>query len=97
MAYMAYVFAKYQESQFSFQKSIVDKRIINKLLGFAGWTTYGMASTICQTQGLSVVFNHFFGTAINAAFGLATQVNGAVRFVSTSVLNAMNPQIMKAE
>ena len=81
----------------SLQKSIVDKRIINKLLGFAGWTTYGMASTICQTQGLSVVFNHFFGTAINAAFGLATQVNGAVRFVSTSVLNAMNPQIMKAE
>ena len=97
IAFMAYVFAKYQESRFTVSRSTFDKPIIRKLLGFAGWTTYGMVSTVCQTQGLSVVLNHFFGTAINAAFGLATQVNGAVRFVSTSVLNAMNPQIMKAE
>ncbi|MBQ9637324.1 MAG: hypothetical protein IJV36_05460 [Prevotella sp.] len=96
-AYMIYVFAQYEESRFRINRSTLDKPIIGKLLGFAGWTTYGMASSICQTQGLSVVFNHFFGTAINAAFGLAMQVNGAVRFVSTSVLNAMNPQIMKAE
>ena len=97
IAFMAYVFVKYKESRFTISRSTLDKPIIGKLLGFAGWTTYGMASTICQQQGLSVVLNHFFGTAINAAFGLASQVNGAVRFVSTSILNAMNPQIMKAE
>ena len=97
LAYMGYVFTKYEESHFPLSRAIIDKPIISKLLGFAGWTTYGMTSTICQTQGLTVVFNHFFGTAINAAFGLGMQVNGAVRFVSTSVLNAMNPQIMKAE
>lgn len=34
---------------------------------------------------------------INAAYGIAFQVQGAMAFVSTSVLNAMNPQIMKAE
>ena len=97
IAFMGYVFVKYQESRFAISRSTLDKPIIKKLLGFAGWTTYGMASTICQQQGLSVVLNHFFGTTINAAFGLASQVNGAVRFVSTSILNAMNPQIMKAE
>ena len=34
---------------------------------------------------------------MNAAYGVGMQVYGAVRFVSTSVLNAMNPQLMKAE
>lgn len=97
IAYIAYAGIKYEESHFPLRRSTFDMPSIKKLLGFAGWTTYGMFSTICQTQGLSIVLNQFFGTIVNAAFGLATQVNGAVRFVSTSVLNAMNPQIMKAE
>lgn len=37
------------------------------------------------------------GATINAAYGIALQVNGAVSFISQSLLNAMNPQIVKAE
>lgn len=97
VAYVAYVLLCYEESHFKLRKETFDMESQKKLLGFAGWTTYGMISTVCQTQGTSIALNHFFGTAINAAYGLASQVNGAIRFVSTSVLNAMNPQIMKEE
>jgi Na+-driven multidrug efflux pump len=52
---------------------------------------------IARKQGISVVLNVFYGTIINSAYGIALQVSGAVQFISTSILNAMNPQIMKAE
>ena len=74
-----------------------DKNKIKELFGFAGWTTYGMCSIVGRTQGLAVLFNKFFGTVINAAYGLALQVNGSVTFIATSLINAMNPQLMQAE
>ena len=97
LAYVFYTHLRYEESRLELKCSTIDPASIRQLTGFAGWTTYGMVAGVCQMQGLAVVLNHFFGTVINSAFGLATQVNGAVRFVSTSVLNAMNPQIMQAE
>lgn len=96
-AFMVYVFYKYEESHIKDIRHTISFQSISQLISFAGWTFYGMIAGVCQTQGTSVLFNRFFGTAANAAYGLATQVNGAVRFVSTSILNAMNPQIMKAE
>ncbi|MCI6672332.1 MAG: hypothetical protein SOX84_05630 [Prevotella sp.] len=95
--FVFYCFKKYEESHIQFHRSTIQRTYLKQLLSFAGWTTYGMTASMCQTQGLSIVFNKFFGTAINAAYGIGMQVNGAVRFVSTSILNAMNPQIMKAE
>ena len=48
-------------------------------------------------QGIAVVLNLFYGTIVNSAYGIAQHVIGAVQFISVSILNAMNPQIMKAE
>lgn len=73
------------------------KPLIQELSSFAGWTTYSAGCIIVRNQGIAVVLNSFFGTIINSAYGIAQQVLGAVQFISTSILNAMNPQIMKAE
>ena len=70
---------------------------IKELLGFAGWTTYGTGAIMLRSHGITVVWNLFFNTIVNAAYGVAHQLFSAVSFVATSVLNAMNPQIMKAE
>lgn len=98
LAFAIYVLMYYPESRVGLlgwkQR---DKECVCQLLSFAGWTTYGMIASICQTQGTSIVLNKYFGTAMNAAYGVGMQVNSAVRFVSTSVLNAMNPQLMKEE
>jgi O-antigen/teichoic acid export membrane protein len=41
--------------------------------------------------------NRFFGTIVNASYGIAQQVFGSIQFIAASVTNAMAPQIMKAE
>lgn len=84
---------KYKECRLVKQ---IDKNIVRQLCGFAGWTTYGMGVVVARNQGMAIMLNHFFGTIINAAYGIAFQVYGAISFVSTSILNAMNPQIMEA-
>jgi O-antigen/teichoic acid export membrane protein len=66
-------------------------------MGFATWTTYGMGAVICRQQGLAILVNKFFGTVYNASYGIANQIYGALSFIVTSIVNAMNPQIMKAE
>jgi len=97
LIFAAYAIGKFPECRISFGKDAVSMDCIRQLSGFAGWTTYGMGIIVMRNQGIAVMLNHFFGTIINAAYGIAFQIYGAVSFVSTSILNAMNPQIMKAE
>lgn len=75
----------------------IDMNCIRQLVGFAGWSTYSMGAVVFRTQGMQVLLNRAFGTVVNAALGLSFQVFGSVSFVASSVLNAMNPQIIKAE
>ena len=75
----------------------LDKQYIKGLSNFAGWTIYSTGCIIARNQGIAIILNHFHGTIINSAYGIAQQVSGAVQFISVSILNAMNPQIMKAE
>ena len=50
-----------------------------------------------RSQGIAVIINRFLGTIGNAAYGITLQVSGAISMVAGSVINAMNPQLMKAE
>lgn len=97
LAFSLYANLKFEECSFIIHKKDIRRTYIRQLLGFAGWTTYGMGAVTARNQGTAIILNHFFGTTINAAYGIAYQVFGAISFLSTSILNAMNPQIMKAE
>ena len=70
---------------------------IGRIFNFAGWTIYGNACVIARTQGVAVLLNRFFGTVINSAYGIATQVYGSTAFLSQAILNAMSPRVIKAE
>lgn len=74
-----------------------DREHIRDLSGFVGWTIYGTGCIVARNQGIAVMLNILCGTIANAAYGIAQQVNGAVAFISSSIINAMNPQIMQAE
>lgn len=67
------------------------------LLAYAGWTIYSTGCIIVRTQGLAILLNRYIGAVANAAYGIAMQVAGAVRFIASSFVNAVNPQLMKAE
>lgn len=73
-----------------------DKTLLKEMLSFAGWNFLGAGARLINTQGVNVLMNLFFGVGINAARGIAVQVNAlADRFVSNFMM-AMNPQITKS-
>jgi len=76
---------------------ITDKRLMKELTSFAGWNLFGSLCTLGRAEGFAILFNLFFGTLINAAFGIANQVAGQLSFFSVTMLQALNPQIMKSE
>lgn len=82
----------YKESHF---RLVRDKKIYRELAGFASWNLIGDVATIAKSQGTTILFNVFFGPAVNAANGLAAQINGQVRNFSTMINVASNPQIVK--
>lgn len=89
--------AKYQEcSPRHFVKDLSMSQL-KRLSGFAGWTTYGTGAIVFRNQGIAWLLNFFYGTIVNAAYGVANQIFSAIVTIATAVNNAMNPQIIKAE
>lgn len=73
-----------------------DKDILKKMFGFAGWNFIGASSAVLRDQGGNIVINLFYGPSVNAARGIASQVNSAVMGFVTNFMTALNPQITKS-
>lgn len=66
-----------------------------RLFNFTGWSTFGELSWLGTNQGVTIIINVFFGTAVNAARGISFQIKGAVMKFIAAFQTAMNPQIIK--
>ena len=87
----------YTVKSFDFTKymPVWDGSLCKKLLNFSAWSLTGDMSNIVNSQGTSIALNIFKGVAVNAAMGLAEQINAAIsRFVGNFQL-AFAPQITK--
>lgn len=73
-----------------------DKKILKQIFSFAGWNFIGSSSAILRDQGGNIVINLFYGPAVNAARGIAVQVNTAVAGFVNNFMTALNPQITKS-
>ncbi|MBR5476839.1 MAG: lipopolysaccharide biosynthesis protein [Bacteroidaceae bacterium] len=73
----------------------VERDIFKKMLGFLGWNTIGNAAIMCNTQGLNLLLNAVGGPVVNAARGIAFQVQTATVSFINSFQTAINPQITK--
>lgn len=71
------------------------KDLIKQMGGFSGWQFLTNAAWMINTEGINILMNLFFGVAINAARGVANQVDGAIMRFVTSFTTALNPQITK--
>lgn len=68
---------------------------LKPMLSYSGWDLYGNLSVMARGQGINVLQNMFFGPVINAASGVATQVQNAVAGFADNFLTAVRPQIVK--
>ena len=73
-----------------------DKELLKRMFGFAGWNFIGATSGVLRDQGGNIVINLFCGPAVNAARGIAFQVNTAVYGFVSNFMTALNPQITKS-
>lgn len=91
--YRLYCIKEFEESKFHFY---LDKEMLVEMSSFAGWNLLGAAANTGTKQGVNVILNIVFGTTVNAAFGVAGQVNGAIALFGQNFMTAMKPQIVKS-
>ena len=77
--------------------SLFQKSYIKDISKFATWTMLGVGFVLARTQGIAIVINKYTNAIVNAAYGIAFQISSATLFISSSLYNAMNPQVVKAE
>ena len=73
-----------------------DLSLLKNMFGFAGWNFIGASSALLRDQGGNIVINLFCGPTVNAARGIASQINGAVMGFVSNFMTAVNPQITKS-
>lgn len=74
----------------------IDKKQFKEIVVFAGWTMNGNLAVMGFTQGLNILLNIFFGPAVNAARGIAVQVQGVIQNFCVNFQVALNPQLTKS-
>lgn len=91
------IYTRYCNKHFEETKLIrvFDRSLITEMGKFAGWNMWGGLAATLYGTGLNLLLNVFFGPVVNAARGIATQVESAVTQFSTNFLMAVNPQITK--
>lgn len=90
VCYMVYCRRKFTEAHFSFK---FDKSLFKEMISFAGWGCIGNMGFSLKDQLSNIILNLFFGTTVNAARGIATQVNGIINSFASNFTIAVNPQI----
>lgn len=73
-----------------------DKPVFREMLGFSGWSFFTNTNSILNNQGVNMLMNVHFGVAVNAARGIATQMENAVLQFVNNFTTAINPQITKS-
>lgn len=84
---------KFSECRYSF---IFDKVVFRDMISFNGWNFIGSTASVMNGQGVNLLMNLFFGVTVNAAKGVATQVDSAINSFVQNFMMALSPQITKS-
>lgn len=95
--YATYCKRHYEECKYRY---VYDRPLLKEMTGFAGWNLLGDGSWILNNYGVNILLNIFFGPVtglvLNAARGIATQVDNIVQSFVRNFMTALNPQITKS-
>ena len=90
--YRTYCIRNFIESRFRF---IWKREILIPMLSFSGWDLYGNLAFTIRQQGANFLLNMFYGVVLNAACGIASTVQGVLFQLSSNVVIAFKPIIIK--
>lgn len=92
-AYFFYCKKNFKEARLT---SGHDINLIKSLSSFSTWSLIGSFAWILKDQGVNLILNIFYGPAVNAARGIAVQVNGGVQSFVSNIGVSIRPQITQA-
>lgn len=90
--YSSYCSRNFREAKYHF---VWNQTIVKRMLGFSFWTVFGSVATMLMTNGMSILYNRFYGVIANAAIGIGNQVMMAVRKLTGNMSISFAPQIVK--
>ena len=92
------IYAVYCNKHFEEVKALakIDRTQLKEMVSMSLWTLSGNFFWILNTQGINLILNVFFGPVVNAARGIAMQVQGGMGQFVTNFQTAINPQITKS-
>lgn len=91
--YYIYCFRNFEETH---SRISYDKKLFQEIFSYTGWTITGAISVFGYTQGLNILLNMFFGPVVNAARGIAVQVQNVANNFCLNFQMALNPQLTKS-
>lgn len=85
--------SKFSETRFTF---LWDKDIFKSIFAYSSWTLLGTMAFICNTQGLNILLNLFFGPIINTAYAIGNQVKSTINSFASNFFLATRPPMIKS-
>lgn len=90
--YFCYCRRNFNESKYIFNRESI---LFNRIFSHSGWMLFGTSTNMLSTQGVNILINIFFGVTVNAARGIAYQIQGVVSSFVNNFMLAVQPQIIK--
>ncbi len=90
--YVIYSRVKFSETRIT---GYCNRGMMKEVMSYSGWSLFGSLSSVVRSQGLNILINMFFNPVVNAARGIAYQVNSVVNMFVTNFSTAFRPQITK--
>jgi O-antigen/teichoic acid export membrane protein len=91
--YKFYCNKKFETANFRYCNNI---DIYRRLIKFSSWSVFGGIANVSSSHGTNLLINMFSTVTVNAAMGIATQINAAVYQFVANFQTAFNPQIIKS-
>lgn len=91
--YIIYCKINFKETIIKFK---IQKNLIKSVLGYSICTLFGTIASICNSQGLNLILNIFFGPVANAAYSIASQISGQASLFANNFYVALRPSMIKS-
>lgn len=90
--YMSYCIKKYPDTRLIF---LLDRNMLKSIFSYSSWTLFGTLAGMCNTQGMNIVLNMFFGPIANAAYSVSSQIYHAAGMFANNFFVAVKPALIK--
>lgn len=92
---MYIIYAKKHFEEISIEKKF-HRTTFKEMLSFSGWNIFGTLGQMMKNQGVNLILNFFFGPVVNAARGIANQVNSSLQNFVSNITIPVRPQVVQS-